>query len=280
MSTESKLVLLGTGGGPTPKRERNANCNAVIVGDATYIFDAGNGISRQLAYAGIPFNSLRTLGITHHHSDHNADAGTLLHLAWCANLARPVETFGPAPWERMWGHFLNYSKRDVQIRVVDEGRPDFASLVTARDITEPGVVYEDDRVRITAAWVNHPPIEALAYRIDTTDRSYVISGDTTPCDSLVELAKGADVLVHEVMHVPSIDPLLRRTNGQRLREHLINSHTASTDVGMIAARAEVGQLVLSHFVPSTPAVPEDVWLADARLGFDGPILVGEDLMEV
>ena len=286
MSTNniSKLVLLGTGGGPTPKRERNANCNAIVVGDATYIIDAGNGIARQLAFADIAFNSIRSVGITHHHSDHNADAGTLLHLAWCANLTRPVQTFGPAPWSSMWDSFLSYAQRDTSIRIVDEGRPDFAALVSARDITDdgtdPGVVYEDDRVRISAAWVNHPPIDALAYRVDCEDKSYVISGDTTPCDALVELAQGADVLVHEVMHVPSIEPLLARSNGETLRDHLIASHTASTDVGEVAARAGVKKLVLSHFVPSSPAVPDDVWLADARLGYDGPVVVGQDLMEM
>ena len=280
MTTKSKLVLLGTGGGPTPKIERNAACNAVVVGDATYIIDAGNGVARQLARARLAFNSLRAVGITHHHSDHNADVGTLLHLAWCANLDRPVQTFGPAPWQSMWDSFLDYARRDVQIRIVDEGRPDFASLVSARNVTEPGLVFEDERVRITATWVNHPPIEALAYRIDTEDRSYVISGDTTPCDSLVELARGADVLVHEVMHIPSIDPLLQRSNGQRLREHLIDSHTASTDVGAVAARAEVGHLVLSHFVPSAPQVPDQVWLQDAQQDFSGPITVGADLMEI
>lgn len=275
---ESKLVLLGTGGGPTPKAERNAACNAIVVGDATYIIDAGNGVARQMAFANLPFDSIRAMGITHHHSDHNADAGTLLHLAWCANLQGPVETFGPAPWSGIWESFLAYAKTDVEIRKVDEGRPDFAAMVTAKDVVNPGVVYEDDRVRITAAWVNHPPIPALAYRVDTEDRSYVISGDTTPCDSLIELAQGADVLVHEVMHIPSIDPLLKRSNGQRLREHLINSHTSSTDVGKIAQQAGVGQLVLSHFVPASPVVPEEIWLADARNGFAGEIVAGRDLM--
>ncbi|GAA5230097.1 MBL fold metallo-hydrolase [Arthrobacter cryoconiti] len=275
---KSQLVLLGTGGGPTPKAERNAACNAIVVGDATYIIDAGNGVARQMAFAKLPFDSIRAVGITHHHSDHNADAGTLLHLAWCANLQGPVTTFGPAPWSRIWESFLAYATTDVKTRIVDEGRPAFDSMVTAKDVEEPGLVFEDDRVRITAAWVNHPPIPALAYRIDTDDRSYVISGDTTPCDSLVELAMGADVLVHEVMHVPSIDPLLQRSNGQRLREHLINSHTSSTEVGEIASRAGVDQLVLSHFVPGSPALPDEIWLDDARKRFDGKIVAGQDLM--
>ncbi|WP_125615192.1 MBL fold metallo-hydrolase [Specibacter cremeus] len=276
----SSLVLLGTGGGPTPKAERNASCQAVRVGDATYIIDAGNGVARQMAHARIPFDSIRALGITHHHSDHNADAGTLLHLAWCANLSRPVTAFAPAPWTEMWRSFTGYAGTDTAIRVVDEGRPDFAAMVRPVDVQAPGVVFEDENVRISAAWVNHPPIPALAYRIDAADRSYVISGDTTPCDALVQLAQGADVLVHEVMHVPSIDPLLKRSNGNTLRKHLIDSHTSSTDVGEIAARAGVEHLVLSHFVPGSPSVPDEIWVNDARQGFSGKITIGQDLMEI
>lgn len=276
----SSLILLGTGGGPTPKADRNATGQAIVVGDATYIIDAGNGIPRQMARAGIEFDSIRALGITHHHSDHNSDAGTLLHLAWCANLRGPVQSFGPAPWSRMWASFLDYASTDTDIRREDEGRPEFADLVTATDVLEQGVVYEDDRVRITAAWVEHPPIPALAYRIDTEDRSYVISGDTTPCAGLVELARGADVLVHEVMHVPSIASLTGRTNGKTLEKHLRDSHTPSTEVGAIAEEAGVGTLVLSHFVPAYAGLPESVWEADARIGYGGEIVVGADLMRI
>ncbi|MGW1680274.1 MBL fold metallo-hydrolase [Saccharopolyspora sp. NPDC002376] len=95
-------------------------------------------------------------------------------------------------------------------------------------------------------------MDALAYRIDTEDRSIVISGDTAPCQQLIELATGADVLVHEVMHVPSIEPLLARTNGVRLRQHLLDSHTSVSEVGALAESAGVQTLVLSHFVPSDP----------------------------
>lgn len=88
------------------------------------------------------------------------------------------------------------------------------------------------------------------------------------------------MLVHEVMHTPSIEPLLQKTNGDRLREHLINSHTSSTDVGGIAAGGGVETLVLAHFVPGHSAVPGEIWLEDARKGFDGNIVLSEDLMIV
>jgi ribonuclease BN (tRNA processing enzyme) len=119
---------------------------------------------------------------------------------------------------------------------------------------------------------------AYAYRIDSADRSIVISGDTTPCQSLINLARGADVLVHEVMDVPSLALPLSRTNGSRLLEHLVGSHTSVTEVGRIAAEAQVSTLVLSHLVPADADLTPEQWAKEAANGFDGRVIVGEDLM--
>ncbi|MEU6263675.1 MBL fold metallo-hydrolase [Saccharopolyspora shandongensis] len=278
--SKTKLVLLGTAGGPTPKRGRSAPAQAVVVGDRSYLIDAGNGVARQLVTAGIPLNSLTAVGVTHHHSDHNTDLGAVVQLSWCADLERPVRLFGPPPLTEMMDHFARYADTDVSTRILDEGRPEFRRLLIAEDVLAQGPVYEDDRVRISAARVNHPPMHALAYRIDTDDRSIVISGDTTPCQELIDLADGADVLVHEVMHLPSIEPLMLRTNGSRLRRHLLDSHTPVDEVGAVAERAGVPTLVLSHFVPSDPEVPDDIWRKEAQRGYSGTVVVGHDLMVI
>jgi ribonuclease BN (tRNA processing enzyme) len=279
----TELILLGTAGGPTPKAHRAAPAQAVVVGDATYVVDAGNGVARQLALAGIRLPSLRTVAVTHHHSDHNADLGTLLHLAWCADLTRAVTVVGPPPTEAMLAAFWEYAAADVDIRMADEGRADPRGLVHAHDLEPESLnapVYEDDRVRITAATVEHPPIPALAYRIDTDDTSVVVSGDTRPCAGLVELASGADTLVHEVMHVPSVERLVDESVGSRLREHLLDAHTDVRRVGAVAAEAGVRRLVLSHFVPGDDSVPDETWRALASVGFDGELVVGRDLMRL
>ncbi|MER5390987.1 MBL fold metallo-hydrolase [Saccharopolyspora sp. NPDC002686] len=276
----TELVLLGTAGGPTPKRNRSAPAQAIVVGDRTYLIDAGNGVARQLVAADIPLRSLTAACVTHHHSDHNVDLGTVVHLAWCADLRQPVRLYGPPPLTEMMAAFARYADTDVTTRIADEGRPDFAELIVPEDVHGPGPVYEDDRVRISATRVHHPPMDALAYRIDTEDRSIVISGDTAPCQQLVDLATGADVLVHEVMHVPSIEPLLARTNGARLRRHLLDSHTSVSEVGAIAESAGVPTLVLSHFVPSDPEVPDDVWREEAQRDYTGKVIVGQDLMSL
>jgi ribonuclease BN (tRNA processing enzyme) len=142
---------------------------------------------------------------------------------------------------------------------------------------------KNEDVTVTSLQVKHPPItQSYAYRFDAKDRSVVISGDTAYLPTLAEFAKGADVLVHEVMYLPGIEALLQRLpNAARLRQHLMAAHTASEDVGRIAAQAGVKTLVLSHFVPGDdPSITDDQWADGVRKHFNGEIIVGKDLMEI
>ena len=205
----TRLVLLGTAGGPTPKALRAAPANAVVIDDAVYVIDCGNGVARQMALAGLSLGAIRDVFITHHHSDHNADYGNLLWLAWAADLRRPVDTWGPPPLKRMTRQFLQLNDSDIRTRIADEGRPPLAPLIRAHELRRGGVVMQDERVKVTAALVEHPPVApAFAYRFDGPDRSIVFSGDTRPSAALIELARGADVLVHEVMYLPALERLI------------------------------------------------------------------------
>lgn len=279
----SRLLLLGTAGGPTPKPNRAAPAQAIVVGDACYVIDCGNGVARQMILANLGLGSIRGVFITHHHSDHNADYGNLLLLAWGSDLATRVDTFGPPPLADMTRHFLALNDYDIRTRMADEGRPALEPLIVPHELTAGGAVMEDANVRVTAALVEHPPVSpALAYRFDCADRSFVISGDTRPSPALVELARDADVLVHEVMHVPSIEALIaREQNAATLREHLLASHTTTEQVGRLATEAGVKTLVLSHFVPGGyPFVSDDVWYDAVRPHFAGNLIVGRDLLEI
>jgi ribonuclease BN (tRNA processing enzyme) len=279
----SRLILLGTAGGPTPKPNRAAPAQAVVVDGTIYMVDCGNGVARQMALAGLKTDALRHVLLTHHHSDHNADYGNLLLLAWANNLATPVDCWGPPPLKRMTRQFLALNASDIITRIADEGRPPLAPLIRPHELRKAGLVFDDGKVRVTAALVDHPPVlPAFAYRFDTPDRSIVISGDTRPSPALVALAHNADVLVHEVMHLPALDPLIAsEPNAARLREHLIASHTTTEQVGRLATEAGVRTLVLSHFVPGGyPFVGDDVWRDAVRPHFAGEIIVGRDLMEI
>jgi ribonuclease BN (tRNA processing enzyme) len=282
-SSKTRLILLGTGGGPRPRTATMASAQVVVVGDRLYVVDCGDGVARQLVLAGLPLTALRHVFITHHHSDHNADYGNLLLLAWASGLRERVDTWGPAPIERMTQLFFEMNAVDIETRVADEGRAPLAPLIHAHDLTAPGIVVQDDRAKVTSAIATHPMIKsAFAYRIDTADRSIVISGDTARSDALIALAKGADVLVHEAIFPEAIDRLAARVpSATTLKQHLYASHTTAEDCGRVAAAAGVKTLVLSHFVPpDDPQVPEQAWIDAARRHFSGRIVFGRDLLEV
>ena len=282
-ASPTRLILLGTGAGPRPRRETSGSAQVIIAGDQLYVVDCGNGVARQLVLAGASLATLRHVFITHHHSDHNADYGNLLLLAWEAGLQKRVDTWGPPPLARITNLFFEMSAVDIDTRVADEGRASLIPLIHVHELTGPGTVMQDDVVKVTTAIVEHPLIKtAHAYRFDTADRSIVISGDTTRSANLVKLAAGADVLVHEAIYPEAVDRMVARVpNASTLKKHLLASHTTAEDCGRIAAEAGVKTLVLSHLAPSDPSmVTETMWADAARLHFNGRVIVGRDLMEI
>lgn len=275
-----RVILLGTKGGPTPSPQRAPASVLLVVEGRPYLLDTPNGVAGQLAKAAIPLPTLAQIFITHNHSDHVIDAGTLMVLAWGAGLRSPVTFHGPPPLEDIVRHGLAASRYDIEARMREEGRPALAPLVHVRETSRGGLVYQDSRVRVTATLVDHYTVKpAFAYRFDTADRSIVISGDTTYSPNLVALARGADLLIHEAMYLPAIDQLAGE-NAPTLREHLIRSHSTTEQVGLVAAQAGVKKLVLSHLVPAFPSITDAMWLEGVRKHFHGEAIVGRDLQEV
>ena len=184
---------------------------------------------------------------------------------------------------RMIDDYFRYEAYDIRIRQLDEHRPPFRPLVRPHEVNGSGLVMTDGRLRVTAAKVVHPPVDlALAYRFDAADRSIVISGDTRPTQSLIDLAHGADVLVHEAMMADRVFELVGKLpNSQQLARSVLSHHTSAEQAGQVAAAAGVKMLVLSHLVPpEEPTVPDADWIAAARRHYGGPIVVGHDLMEI
>ena len=278
----TRLILLGTAGGPRPQK-RSAPSQVIVVNETAYVVDCGDGVARLLVLAGVPLTQLRDVLITHQHSDHNADYGNLLLLAWTAGFHTRVDTWGPPPLARMTRLFFEMNEYDIKIRTVDEGRVPLAPLVHVHEIREGGLVFQDSNVKVTAALVHHPPVvPAFAYRFDTPDRSIVISGDTTPSAALWRLAEGADVLVHEAVYVPALDRLVARVaNASDLKRSIVSHHTSAEDAGGLAEKARVGMLVLSHLIPSDdPSITDQMWIDAASKHFHGRVVVGKDLLEI
>jgi ribonuclease BN (tRNA processing enzyme) len=276
---DTRVVLLGTKGGPTPSATRAPACTALVIDSVLYLVDCPNGVAGQLARAGIRLDQLSQLFVTHNHSDHVLDAGSLLVLAWGSGLKSAVTLHGPPPLKMIVDASIQASAYDISARMREEGRPPLKPLIHVQERNEGGAVYRDSRVRVTSALVDHYTVRpAFAYRFDTPNRSIVISGDTTYSDSLVNLARGADLLIHEAMYLPGVDQLA--AGNPDLKEHLLRSHSTTEQVGLVAARAGVKKLVLSHLVPAFPSITDDMWLTDVRKNFQGEAIVGRDLQAV
>lgn len=284
MDKGTHLILLGTKGGPRVGGDRSNPANVLIVDGTPYVIDCGRGVSRQLEAVGVQLISIRDIFITHMHSDHYLELGGLIHSAWDAGLKKPVTVHGPVELEKaLPAFFETYMQPDIDIRMADVGRPDLRKMVHIKAFENEGVVFRNDQITVTTALTIHPPIkDSYALRFDTKDRSIVFSGDTAYSEAVIKLAKGADVLVHEALYLPGIDAMLKRVpNGANMREHMMDSHTTTEDVGRVAAAAGVKTVVLTHLVPGDgPTITDEMWAEGVRKHFKGQIIVGKDLMVI
>lgn len=283
----TKLVLLGTGGGPVPGRSRRMTSHVMLSNGAAYVLDCGMGVTNQYARTGIPFDSLRSIFITHHHPDHNIEYGPLLVIGWVQGMHLDVRTFGPPPIKQMTEDFMRAYKQTVDFWAEDFKMKPLAS-VDVQEVSEAGPVMQDDNVMVSSIIVRHPPVKpALAYRFDFKDRSIAFSGDTAPLDAVAAMAKGADVLVHETMYVPAVETYIkgqiakgRPVKFEAFIDHMKADHTPSEDVGRIAQEAGVKTLVLSHLTPAIDSLTDEIWRMPVAKYFQGEIIVGQDLMVV
>jgi ribonuclease BN (tRNA processing enzyme) len=288
----TRLILLGTLGGPSVGRPRYMTSSVMLHGGSAHVLDCGYGVTEQLVRAGVKLQDIRDIFITHHHPDHNIELGTLIYFAWYAGLTAPLNLYGPPPLRRITADYLKALKPDVDIWLDDIGHSPLGP-VKVHEVSAAGPVMASGDMKVRSAIVNHPPVApALGYRFDFPDRSIAFSGDTTPVESVARLAKGADVLVHEAMYMPAMkaeleDVANRQAGGSaieadrdKLWAHLMRSHSPAEGVGRIAAEAGVKTLVLYHLVPIT-GVTDDQWKTAVRSGgFKGEIIVGQDLMVI
>jgi ribonuclease BN (tRNA processing enzyme) len=287
-AAQTRVVTLGTQGGPLPSVTRAQPANAVVVGDRIYLVDAGNGVARQLVAAGLDYRKVGTVFITHNHDDHDADWGTLLGLQWSTGRRGETHVYGPAGTESMLQGFLQYVAPNARIRMADSpGYPAPQKSWHAHDITTPGLVFRDDRITVTAGENCHyapgrdGQDRSWALRFQTPDRVIVFSGDTGRCPQLVEFARGADLLVHEVIDLPLIEQAMRRELPPQIAEglmrHMQEEHTTAEDVGRLAAAAQVKKVVLTHVIPGRDE-PDAVYLDAVKKHYGGPAAVARDLM--
>jgi ribonuclease BN (tRNA processing enzyme) len=292
----TRLITLGTTAGPPPRAHRAQSSNLLIVNGTLYVVDAGDGVARRIAKAGVNVRDVGTIFITHHHDDHTAGLGTLMSVAWDNQRTKPINVYGPPRTEDLVKAAVQYFTISAEIRIADGGRTiPISQLFFGHDVGT-GVIYHDANIKVTATENTHFDFhkgpasgkhKSYSYRFDTPDRVIVFTGDTGPNDALTELARDADLLVSEANSVEErMQPLIKTGQWQmmtpdeqvRIKRQMAEGHLSPDDVGKMAARAGVKTVVLTHL---TAKADDDytTWANDVKKHFSGQVLIAKDLME-
>ena len=276
--SQTRIVLLGTGT-PGAEPDRSGPATAIVVNDTAYLVDAGPGVVRQASKAArntsitaLYAPNLRIAFLTHLHSDHTTGYADLILAPWVLGRPERLQVYGPPGLRAMTDALVQAYREDIRIRTTGpEQLPIHTSGAVANEI-EAGLVYRDDYVEVEAFAVPHGTWEhAFGYKFTSADRVVVISGDTGPFDGLVEIAEGADVLVHEAYGTPGFSrraPSTQRYHG--------TFHTSASKLGEIASAAGVGMVVLYHQLHLGGETAEQL-VDEVQSGFAGPVVYGRDL---
>jgi ribonuclease Z len=262
-----RVLLCGTSS-PLPHPERAKSCTAVFAAGRFWVVDTGPGSWNRLALWRIPAGRVGAILLTHFHSDHIGELGEFNLQTWVAGRPGPLQVFGPPGVERVVAGFEQAYALDTRYRIEHHGAellPEAVSRMKARPITLAGdgpgsvVVLEEAGLQITAFAVDHRPVApALGYRFDYQGRSVVVSGDTVKLASVIEAARGADVLVHEaqanhiVAAIGKAAAQAGRNRVAKLMSDIPDYHTTPVQAAEVANEASVDLVVFSHLTPPPP----------------------------
>jgi ribonuclease BN (tRNA processing enzyme) len=273
------LVLLGTGT-PNAEPDRSGPSLAIIIQDKSYIVDFGPGIVRQAnklytqdndAFISLKPSNLEVAFLTHLHSDHTTGYPDLIFTPWVLERDTPLKVFGPKGIKSMTENILEAYGSDIRYRIDGSEPANETGWNVEVDEIDEGIVYKDDLVEVVAFKVSHGSWEnAFGYKFTTADKTIIISGDTAPSDKLIEMAKGSDILVHEVYSQSGFD---RRS--EVWKNYHSKHHTSTNELAEIANIAKPKLLLLTHILFWGSS--EEEILDEIGSNYSGKVIVGEDL---
>jgi ribonuclease BN (tRNA processing enzyme) len=273
----TQIVLLGTGT-PRPQPDRSGPCTAIVVDGTPYLVDVGPGVVRRAQAAfdqgveGLAVVGLERAFVTHLHSDHTVGLPDLIFTPWVVGRRNALHVYGPKGIAAMTEHVLAAWREDVEMRT--KGMEQKWPLRVEAHEVEPGVVYRDDKVTVTAVPIRHGDWKhAYGYAFQTPDRRIVISGDTSPSPELVAACNQCDVLIHEVYASVTVAPM------PSWPEYRRKYHTSTREVGELAKQAQPGLLIVHHTSQRGPhgLIPERLYLDEIGEVYSGKVVVGRDL---
>jgi len=294
-----RLLMLGTGGGPIPRVGRSQPAHLLQVGERSYLVDVGAGTARQVVRAGARLGNIDAVFFTHLHHDHSAGLMGFIALDWAGRRQEPLVFYGPPGTQQLVADTVTALRTgETLYRLEIPGLPPIASVFSGKDldVSGPREVYRDALVRVRAVenthystmklpMTDHGVDRSYSYRFDLPGRSIVFTGDTGPSPAVEALARGADLLVSELIDLDSVLASLRRRQAatgvdqQPLIDHMVKEHLAPENIGRLAAAAGVGRVVLSHIgtAPGVEDIDREAILAGVRRHYAGPVSIAEDL---
>ena len=277
-----RVTLLGTGD-PIPRTDRYGPATLVEVAGQKLLIDVGRGAATRLVQMKIALSDVDAVFLTHFHHDHLIGIDDVWMTGWLPNpfgrRSTPMEVWGPTGTANLLSSLEKGFELNTSIRIPDELLVPEGIKFAAHEFDADGVVYEKDGVKVTAFTVNHGELikPAYGFRIDYDGRAVVISGDTKFDRNLIAAAKGADLIIHEV--ALASDELLASSEQFR---RIVAHHTTPEEAGIVFAEVNPKLAVYTHLVilsgPTIPEAPLSTLIPRTRTNYDGPLVVGEDLM--
>ncbi len=270
------MTLLGAGC-PSVDTERYGPAALVRVGDeARVLVDCGSGVTQRLLEAGCPGCDIDALLLTHLHSDHIVDLFQLVISSWHQARDRPHRVFGPPGTKGYIDRLMDLWKPELEQRIAHEVRPSTKALEVEVVEFGEGEILRLGGLVVRAVEVQHQPVKhTYGFIFDDGRSKLAISGDTTYCPALIEAARGADLLLHEVFIHRDMTTIAKFRTEETIR-NVASYHTLSDVVGKVASEAAAKCLMLTHFAP--PRFDKQALLAEICRDFAGPVVIGEDLM--
>jgi len=295
MHSPSSVITLGTAGGPMQNPQRAQPAHVLMNGDRPILIDCGEGAMGQLKRAGIEYRDVHHIFLTHHHFDHIGSLYACLGLNMMTQRREPLHIYGPAGTQAIVDRLC--AACDVP-NAIGFGVPG-QQLPHPRDFVEvteiaPGDEVTLDGLKMTCCENTHYRTEdqfdedgyhSLSLRFDLEDRSVVFTGDTGPCDALVTLSQGADLIVGEMMDLDITMGRIRAMNQgmpeeriEMIKSHLSKHHINAEDLANLAKAAGAKEVVAVHFPPgiATPDTAQGYVDRVAAI-FDGTFSIGQDL---
>jgi ribonuclease BN (tRNA processing enzyme) len=271
----TQILILGTGT-PVIDAAHSGNSIGILVRGALYIFDAGPGVERRMLEAvakGTKIDTIPAVFITHLHSDHTLGLPALIYYHGANALFRAggaLTVYGPPGIAAMMGNINAAWADDRAARSEVRGNSP-SWQVRGADVVA-GIVYRDSNVVVKAFEVPHPPWpHAFGYRVETSDRVIVISGDTKPSEAIARECAGCDVVLHEVYSAVAVPRMTTQ-----MQRYLPTAHTSTYELGEIAAKAKPKLLVLYHQLYLGGVNDEDL-VREIRSKYNGRVVSAHDL---